>query len=448
MAWLSLHEIAEMTQGTLVGADAFVEGISIDSRTINKGDLFVAIKGERFDGHNFIEATIASGASAAIVSEPISSLLPQVRVADTLQALARLAAQWRRRLGITVLALTGSNGKTTTKEMISGILRRCRQVIATPGNFNNHIGVPLTLLSMRAQHDIAVVEMGANHQGEIRQLCDIAKPDIALLLNASAAHIGGFGSLDGVATAKGEILECLSESGSAILNKDDAYYEYWRQLIKGQQVLEFGLSANADFYLLSEQAQTAQLSLAGTVRECRMPLLGIHNVSNALAAAAATYAAGASIDDIVGGIESASPVAGRLVMHNGINGIHLIDDSYNANPGSLAAALAVLEQAPGEHWLALGAMAELGEQSELLHARAGKQAKSMNVHRLFTVGDGASIAAEKFGDGGESFDSVDALIPYIKAQLKPGVSLLVKGSRSAAMDRLVSALLPAGGAIH
>ena len=448
MAWLNLSAITEMVQGVLTGADIPIEGISIDSRTVKKGDLFVAIRGEHFDGHNFVEVAAAAGAAAVMVCETISTSLAQVRVSDTLQALARLAAQWRRHLGITVLALTGSNGKTTTKEIIAGILSRCRSVVATPGNFNNHIGVPLTLLSMRAQHDIAVVEMGANHHGEIRDLCNIANPDIALLLNAAAAHIGGFGSLDGVAEAKGEIFESLAASGTAILNKDDAYYDYWRQLIKKQRIIEFGLSAESDFYMLSNEGQIAELSLAGRQRTCRLQLLGLHNISNALAAAAASYAVGASIDDIVAGIESISPLAGRLAVRRGINGLHLIDDSYNANPNSLAAALRVLEQAPGEHWLALGTMAELGDRSTVLHERAGIQAKSMNVHRLFTVGDDAGIAARSFGDGSESFDSVDNLIPYIKEQLKPGVSLLVKGSRAANMDRLVSALLSAEEVAH
>ena len=448
MARLNLREIAEMVQGTLIGTDVPVEGVSIDSRTTQAGDLFVAIKGEHFDGHDFVEAAAASGAAAAMVSETVASSLAQVRVSDTLQALSDLAMQWRRRLKITVLALTGSNGKTTTKEIIASILHRCRRVIATPGNFNNHIGVPLTLLSMSAQHDVAVVEMGANHRQEIRNLCGIAKPDIALLLNASAAHIGGFGSLDGVAEAKGEIFECLSESGTAILNKDDAYYGYWKQLIKGQRVVEFSLSNQADFYLLSYQGQTAELSLAGDVRMCRMQLLGRHNISNALAAAAASYAAGAGIDDIVAGIESVSPVPGRLAMCRGINGSRLIDDSYNANPASLEAALAVLKQTSGEHWLALGGMAELGDESIKLHAHAGKQAKSMDVHCLFAVGDDARIAAQNFGKAGESFDSVDALIPHLKARLKPGVSLLVKGSRAARMDQLVAALLPTDEGTH
>ncbi len=442
MTWLSLHEIAEMAKGTINGADIPIAGISIDSRTTKPGDLFVAIKGERFDGHDFVETAAASGAVAVMVSEAITSPLAQIRVSDTLQALSELAAQWCRRLKITILALTGSNGKTTTKEIIASILRRCRQVVATPGNFNNHIGVPLTVLSIRAQHDTAVVEMGANHHGEIRKLCGIAQPDIALLLNASAAHIGGFGSLAGVAEAKGEIFESLSESGTAILNKDDAYYEYWLRRIKKRRTVEFSLSSEADFHLLAHRGPTVELSLAGKPRTCRMQLLGRHNIANALAAAAASYVAGAGIDDIVAGIESVSPIPGRLVARSGINGAHLIDDSYNANPASLDAALEVLKQAPGEHWLALGGMAELGDESADLHARAGKRAKSMDVNRLFTVGDDARIAVECFGEGGESFDSIAALIPRLRAQLKPGVNLLVKGSRSAKMDRLVAALLP------
>lgn len=448
MAWLNLHEIVEMVQGTLIGTDVPIEGISIDSRTTRSGDLFVAIKGEHFDGHDFVEAAAASGAVAVMVSEAVATSLAQVRVADTLQALSDLAAQWRRRLKITILALTGSNGKTTTKEIIASILHRCKRVIATTGNFNNHIGVPLTLLAMRTQHDVAVVEMGANHPREIHKLCGIAKPDIALLLNASAAHIEGFGSLNGVAEAKGEIFECLDKSGTAILNKDDTYYGYWRQLLDGQRAIEFSLSDKADFCLLSHREQTVELSLMGEPRICRMQLLGRHNISNCLAAAAASYAVGAGIDDIVAGIESVSPVPGRLATHRGMNGSRLIDDSYNSNPASLEAALAVLEQASGERWLALGDMAELGDESVELHARAGRQAKSMNIHRLFAVGDDARIAAQNFGEAGESFDSVDALIPHLKARLKPGVSLLVKGSRSARMDRLVVALMSTGETAH
>ena len=443
MAWLNLYEIAEMVEGAINGADIPVAGISIDSRTIKPGDLFIAIRGERFNGHNFVETAAASGAVALMVSEAVASPLAQIRVADTLQGLSELATQWCHRLKITILALTGSNGKTTTKEIIASILRRCQRVIATPGNFNNHIGVPLTVLSIREHHDTAVVEMGANHHGDIRKLCDIAKPDIALLLNASAAHIEGFGSLDGIAEAKAEIFESLSESGTAILNKDDAYYEYWLQRIKKRHVVEFSLSSEADFCLLSHQGQIVELSLAGDPCIFSMQLLGRHNISNALAAATASYVAGASIDDIVAGIEAVSPVPGRLVARNGINGSQLLDDSYNANPASLAAALAVLKQAPGEHWLALGTMAELGDESVNLHAQVAKQAKSMDVHRFFAVGDEARIAAENFGKEGESFDSIAALIPRLKAQLKPGVSLLVKGSRSAKMDQLVAALLSA-----
>lgn len=448
MAWLSLNEIAVMVQGSLEGADVAISAVSIDSRTLKQGDLFVALKGARFDGHNFIEQAQRSGATAVMVSDFVHTSLPQVRVQDTLVALAQLATQWRRRLKTIVLALTGSNGKTTTKEIITSILKRCYSISATLGNYNNHIGVPLTLLAVRAKHDVAVVEMGANHHGEIRKLCGIAKPDIGLLLNAGHAHIEGFGDLDGVAQGKGELFESLSESGVGVLNRDDAYYDYWKRLLADRRTVSFGLSQSADFHLIAQEANTVRLSLNGKQCSCHIKLLGKHNISNALAAAAVTSVVGASRDDIAAGIAEVTPVSGRLVACQSIQGARLLDDSYNANPGSLEVALAVLAQQPGEHWLALGSMAELGSESIAMHIDAGIRAKQSGVQCLYTVGEDAEVAAKHFGEGSTSFGSVEDLIAYLKINLKPGVSLLVKGSRSAQMDKLVTALLPStdGGA--
>ena len=440
MTWLKLSDIESMVCGSLKGADVAVSAVGIDSRTIKPGELFIALKGARYDGHDFIAEVQHSGASALMVSRLVNTPLPQICVQDTVVALAQLATQWRRRLKTMVLALTGSNGKTTTKEIITQILKRCCRVIATPGNYNNHIGVPLSLLSVRAEHQVAVIEMGANHLGEIRHLCSMARPDVGLVLNAASAHIEGFGSLDGVAQGKGELFECLSDDAAAVMNRDDAYYDYWKQLVAGRRAVSFGLSPSADFHLVSQQNDTVHLSLNGTQRSCRLQLLGRHNIANALAAAAASSLVGASADDIAAGISETEAVSGRLAAYQTASGARLLDDSYNANPSSLAVALSVLAQQPGEHWLALGSMAELGAESIALHIEAGMRAKQSGVRRLYTVGREAEQAARYFGDGSHSFNSVEALIEHIKKQLKPGVSLLVKGSRSARMDKLVSTL--------
>ena len=444
MAWLNLSDIATMVQGSLKGTDVAVSAVGIDSRTLKPGELFIALKGARFDGHDFIAEVQHTGASAVMVSNFINTSLPQIYVQDTMAALAQLATQWRRRLKTMVLALTGSNGKTTTKEIITHIVKRHCRVTATPGNYNNHIGVPLSLLSVRAEHQVAVIEMGANHLGEIRHLCGMARPDIGLVLNAAPAHIEGFGSLDGVAKGKGELFECLSDDAAAVVNRDDAYYDYWKQLLAERRALSFGLSPSADFHLISQQNGTLHLSLNGTQRSCRLQLLGRHNIANALAAAAASSLVGASADDIAAGISEVVAVGGRLSAYQATSGVRLLDDSYNANPSSLEVALSVLAQQPGEHWLALGSMAELGAASSALHIEAGMRAKQSGVRRLYTVGREAEQAARYFGDGSRSFSSVEALIEHIKTELKPGVSLLVKGSRCARMDKLVSALRTLG----
>ncbi len=444
MSWLALSEVAALAGGLLEGDDVPVEHVATDTRALSPGALFVALRGERFDGHDFVARAAAAGARAALVSRAVAVPLPQVRVEDTLRALARFAGAWRGRLRALVIGVTGSNGKTTTREMIASILARSHAVLASEGNRNNHVGVPLTLLAMRPRHRFAVVEMGANHPGEIRRLCALARPDVGVVLNAARAHLEGFRDLDGVARAKGEMFESLRPSATGVVNRDDAYYDYWRRLLGARRTLDFGFSGNADFRATATGADSVELSLGGAVRSCRLRLPGRHNVCNALAAGAAAHAAGADADAIIAGLEAVRPVRGRLQNRRGVGGLHLIDDSYNANPGSLEAALEVLKECPGRRWLALGDMAELGADARALHAAAGLRAKSAGIERLFALGAGAAEAGAHFGEGAELFTSLKSLAGRIIGQAAPDVFLLVKGSRSARMERLVAALSPGG----
>ena len=442
MSWLALSEVAAMTGGLLEGGDVAVENVATDTRALSPGALFVAIRGERRDGHDFVARAAHAGARAALVSRPVATSLPCVRVDDTLRALARFAGAWRGRLRALVIGLTGSNGKTTTKEMLASILSRSHEAVASEGNQNNHIGVPLTLLAMRPRHRVAVVEMGANHPGEIRALCALARPDVGIVLNAAPAHLEGFRSVDGVARAKGEMFESLPPEATGVVNQDDAYCDYWRRLLGDRRTLAFGFSEDADFRATALAAGVVELRLGGAVRRCRLRLPGRHNVCNALAAAAAAHVAGVAADEIVAGLEAVRPIRGRLQSRRGVRGLRLIDDSYNANPGSLEAALEVLKECPGKRWLALGDMAELGADARALHAAAGLRAKSAGIDRLFALGDDAAEAGVRFGEGAELFSSLKSLTGRIVEQAAPDVCLLVKGSRSARMDRLVSALLP------
>ena len=442
MTWLALSEVAAMAGGLLQGRDVPLEHVATDTRTLAPGALFVALCGARYDGHDFVDRAQAAGARALMVSKPVATSLPRVMVEDTLRSLAWLAGAWRRRLRASVVALTGSNGKTTTKEMIASILSRSHAVLASEGNRNNHIGVPLTLLALRPRHRVAVVEMGANHPGEIRDLCALARPDVGVVLNAGPAHLAGFGDVDGVARAKGEMFESLARTATGVVNRDDAYCDYWRRLLGERRTLGFGFSEAAEFRALAVDAGVAELRLDGAVRRCRLRLPGRHNVCNALAAAAAADAAGADADAIIAGLEAMRPIRGRLHRRRGVAGMHLIDDSYNANPGSLDAALEVLRECPGKRWLALGDMAELGADARALHAAAGARAKDAGIDRLFALGARAAEAGAAFGAGAELFSSLKSLTGRIAGQAAPDVHLLVKGSRSARMDRLVAALAP------
>ncbi len=446
IAW-TLAAIAPLLDGDLLGPDARLSSVGIDSRRLRPGGLFVALRGARHDGHDFLAQARQRGAAAALVDRPVAVDLPQLRVADTRRALGRLGAAWRRRFTGPLLALTGSNGKTTVKEMLAAILRRRGRVLATAGNLNNDLGVPLTLLELDAE-DYAVLELGANHPGEIAYLTDLARPDVALITNAGPAHLEGFGDLDGVARAKGEIYRGLGPDGVAIVNRDDAYADDWAALAGGRRVLDFGLERPAQVrgQRLEASRNRFRLSAFGQQIEIDLPLPGEHNVRNALAAAAAALAVGAALADIKQGLEGMPAVAGRLQRLPGPDGVTLIHDAYNANPASLAAALNTLGAEAGVHWLVLGDMAELGPTAADLHEQAGQQARQAGFQRCFALGEHSRRAVERFGPGGGHYASAEALLQALRQALAatPATpTVLIKGSRCMRLERIVQALTPA-----
>jgi UDP-N-acetylmuramoyl-tripeptide--D-alanyl-D-alanine ligase len=439
-----------------LGADPGFSQVSTDSRTLAPGALFVALKGARFDGHDHLADAVARGAAAAIVSRPIQAAIPLLLVPDTRLALGELARLWRERAAPRVLALTGSNGKTTVKEMAAAILGRLGETLATIGNLNNDVGVPLTLLGLQGQA-FAVIEMGANHPGEIAYLTRIACPDVALLNNAGAAHLEGFGSLEGVARGKAEILEGLGGDGVLVLNADDAYAGLWQRLAaaRGRRTRTFGIREPAD--VRSPEAEAQMCWVDGGFRsrfrvctpegeiEVEMALGGRHNRMNALAAVAACQLFGADAEAIRGGLASLRPVRGRLQPRRGVGGMQLIDDSYNANPDSVSAAIGVLGTAPGRRILVLGDLAELGPGAPALHAELGERARRGGVERLYGTGPLSRAAVEAFGAGGIWLEERDGLVEVLRATCGEGDFLLIKGSRSSRMDLLADALAAEGG---
>ncbi len=446
---LALSDITEAVNGRLAGGDRLIEGVGIDTRTLQPGELYVAIKGQNFDGHDFVDLAQQGGAAALIVERPVQSALPQVIVGDTRLALAELAGAWRRRLQVKVAGVTGSNGKTTVKEMIAAILALENEVLYTRGNLNNDIGVPLTLLRLEPTHRYAVIEMGANHPGEIAYTSRCAKPDVCVITNVGAAHIEGFGDLTGVAAAKGELIESLGEDGIAVLNRDDAFFPFWRQLAGGRRIVTFGLQQTADVGADSigmrvdgSRFETAfELRTATERLPVRMQLAGAHNVMNALAAAAVCMQFGVDLPKIGDGLASMRPVTGRMQPLVGRLGNIVIDDSYNANPASLKAALEVLGQCGGEPWLVLGAFGELGADSPSIHREIGELCKAMNVVRLLAVGPDAEHCVDAFGKGAEFFTSQEQMIAALQERLTGSETLLIKGSRARKMERVVASLV-------
>ncbi len=446
-----LSQIALWTEGRLLGEDRLIDAVSTDTRKLSPGVLFVALRGERFDAHEFIAAAEAAGAAAVMVSRPVETALPQVHVADTEEALGELAAGLQQGRPAVVLALTGSNGKTSVKSLLHGILAHAGSAYVNPGNLNNEIGLPLAVMGAPDDARFAVYEMGAGKPGDIAYLCSIVAPNVALVNNIAAAHIERLGSLFGIAETKGAIYEALPDDGIAVVNADDAYAPYFMQRIGSRRVLRFGIEQNADVtaHGLSLDAEGSRFELITPAGRAavRFPLPGRHAAMNALAAATMALAAGADLDAIVRGLEEAVAVEGRQVAHALSNGNVLVDDSYNANPGSVAAAIATLGTA-GEAWLVLGDMRELGEDGVSLHADVGQQARQAGLKRLWTIGALAAEASRAFGAEAQHFTDKASLVTALSAALKTasGVRCLVKGSRGSAMDEVIAGLLAGEGA--
>ena len=444
-----LSEIASHVKGNLSGIDEQISAASIDTRTLVPDDLYIAIKGDVFDGHDFINKAELAGASALLVANEASSSLPQIRVEDTRLALAEMAGAWKEQANVKTIGITGSNGKTTVKEMIASILSINSSVLFTQGNLNNDIGVPLTLLKLNKQHEYAVIEMGANHAGEIKYSSHYVKPDVVVITNVGIAHIEGFGDLKGIAKAKGEIIQSLENDGVAVLNKEDDFYPLWLELAEQRKVVSFGLENSADInaqniiFSIKDNEFISQFNLVTATDSIKinLKLAGQHNVLNALAAVACCLQMNIGLQQIKQGLEKLMSVTGRLQPLVGDLGNLVIDDTYNANPNSLKVALDVLISCEGKHWVVLGALAEMGADSVSIHEELGELMKSMGVDRLFAVGSSAEHTVNKFGEGGSFFNSQQQLITALKQEMLGGEALLIKGSRSQKMENTVSALV-------
>ncbi len=471
---LSLARIAQLVNGRLhhVDGDFPVDGVATDTRTLDAAvahaQLFVALTGANFDGHDHVTRAAELGVRAALVARPLDIALPQIVVADTQIALGLLAGAMQRIRATRVVGITGSNGKTSVKQLVVAILSRHATTMFNPGNLNNEIGLPLSILQADEDARFAVYEMGAGQPGDIAYLTSIARPDIALVNNIAPAHIERMGSLLGIADTKAAIYDALPPDGTAVINADDAFAPYFARRAHGRRLLRFGLEASADISARDVVGDTSgsqfRLVTPAGDADVVLPLAGRHNVRNALAAAGIALAAGVPLATIVAGLGAAEAVAGRLVRHTLATGAVLIDDSYNANPGSLNAAIDMLGAVKGERWLVLGDMRELGGDGAAMHAQAGVHAKSAGISRLYALGALSAAAAEAFGEGARHFETHDDLIGALAGDLsagtrapipdhasphpkdeRPAITALIKGSRGSAMDRVVDALRAAQG---
>ena len=463
---MSLAEAAQVLSARVHGGDVRFTGVSTDTRTIRGGELFVALRGEQFDGHQFVDAARLKGAAAAMVDTVESNAaLPVLVVDDTRLALGRLAASWRAGFSLPLIALTGSSGKTTVKEMLASILRveargelaqdqavlaaQTREpqdaaVLATRGNLNNDIGVPLMLLELNENHRYAVIEMGMNHAGEIGYLTQLAAPGVALITNAGRAHIEFLGSEEAIARAKGEIFDGLASDGTAVINADDTFAPLWRGLARKHRCIDFGLNRAANVTATYRRAgldSVVTLKTPDGEAQLKLRAPGVHNVCNALAAAAAATALGVPVATIAAGLESYTGMKGRLQMKHGAGGATLIDDTYNANPESTRAAIDVLAESPGKKVLVLGDMGELGTRGPGLHSELGSYAKRAKIDRVLGLGELSRETVKAFGAGARHYGDVDALIADARDALGADVTMLVKGSRFMKMERVVDALV-------
>jgi len=456
----TLANFAQLSGGQLKGVDAPYTAVSTDSRTLSKGALFVALRGPNFDGNQFVSAALAAGAVGAVVDTEQPAAPAQIIVSDTQAALERAGNGWREQFKIPVVGVAGSNGKTTAKEMTAAILTQLGNCLATRGNLNNHIGVPLTLLRLEPANRFAVVEMGANRGGEVAHLVRIARPTVGMITNAGAEHLEGFGSIEGVARAEGEMVAGLAPDATAVINADDEFANLWRGMTQAR-IVTFAVHASADFKANDVRTTigpagflthfTLVCPLGSVPIELHMG--GRHNVSNALAAAAAAAAAGAGLQQIVSGLATVRAVAGRLQFKKALSGAWIIDDSYNANPSSMRAGIEVLSQLDGAKWLVVGDMAELGEFAPAAHTEIGELARAHGIERLYAIGGLAERAVDSFGAGALWFPDAQALASALAAELGSSagnVRILIKGSRVNRLERVVDTLVhgstqPTGG---
>ena len=447
MRAMSLSELTVPLQATLIGADAEFTNVSTDSRALRAGDLFVALQGENFDGHQYLTQVAAAGASAALVSRQIDGTLAQLLVPDTQRGLGHLGAYNRQLYSGPLVAITGSSGKTTVKNMVHAVLSSQGQTLATQGNFNNEVGVPLTLLRLSPDVEYAVVEMGAGRAGDIAWLCELGKPSVAVLLNAMPAHLLGFGSVDEVAAAKGEIFDGLGAGDYAIINADQPWASQWRRRAGAASILDFGLQQSAAISANAIQPRGVEgVSFIASTPAGEMPVRlavpGVHNVANALAAIAVGLSCQLPLAQICAALAAVRPVPGRLLSARSPTGATVIDDCYNANPGSVRAAIDLLAGCDGRRTLMLGAMKELGSGSVALHAEVGEYAAAAGIEQLWGVGEELQSTVAAFGTGGRHFADRAALLQCLDGEYGSGDTLLVKGSRSAGMEQVLQALLP------
>jgi len=444
---MRLSELQEPLQGRITGEDVCFTNVFTDSRQIAKNGLFVALVGENFDGNDYVEAVAENGAVAALVSRSSSSALPQLCVGDTQTALGRLGAFNRDLYTGPLVAITGSSGKTTAKNLINGVLSQRGATLATNGNFNNEVGVPLTLLRLSQEHEFAVVEMGAARQGDISWLCELGRPSVAVLLNAMPAHMESFGSLETIARTKGEIFDALAAGDVAVVNADQPWAEDWKARAGTATILDFSL--NGDAAVVATQIESHGIAGSSFVAvtpkgsvDVSLRLPGEHNIANALAAIAVGLACELALDEIAAGLESVAPVAGRLSVQVAASGALVIDDCYNANPGSALAAIDTLAASEGQGTLVMGAMLELGENSVELHRQLGVHAREAGLAQFWGVGAELKVAVDAFGERGRWFEHCDQAVVAASASFSQGDTVLIKGSRGARMERVLQALVP------
>lgn len=441
----TLAAAAHILNGTLIGSDRRFAGVSTDSRALARDELFFALQGPNFDGGAFVSAAAEMNAAAAVLPDTVDVEIPQITVDDTRLALGTLAASWRKRMPAKVIGITGSNGKTTVKAILANCLSLSAETLATRGNLNNDIGLPLMLLSLSEKHRYAVIEMGANHPGEIAYLTSLAEPDVVMITNAAPAHLEGFGDLDGVASAKGEILQGDISPVFVVLNADDPYFAYWNSLLAGDTVISFGVEATASVFATDVEPDGDMMSFSLHIHAeeipIKLPLAGMHNVRNACAAAAVLHGLGMDSKQIRQGLESVQAVAGRLQPVERITSLTVYDDSYNANPQSVIAAAEFLAAQPGHNWLVLGDMGELGEDEILLHKAVGRAAKRLGIDRILATGHLSKNTVKTFGNGGQWYENIDGLVEELQRTATKDTNILIKGSRFMEMERVVEALI-------